>query len=81
MATTYNFTTAPKRLGNHSIKWQATEKDAEILPMWIADMDFETFPEMTAAIEKFASFVVYGYVSPADSLFDAIVAWAEEQHG
>ncbi|QIW50955.1 MalY/PatB family protein [Lactococcus raffinolactis] len=81
MATTYNFTTAPKRLGNHSIKWQATEKDAEILPMWIADMDFETFPEMTAAIEKFASFGVYGYAYPADSLFEAIVAWEKEQHG
>ena len=81
MATPYNFTTAPKRLGNHSIKWQATEKDAEILPMWIADMDFETFPEMTAAIHRFADFGVYGYAYPPDSLFEAIVAWEKNQHG
>ncbi|GAB2022530.1 pyridoxal phosphate-dependent aminotransferase [Pseudolactococcus yaeyamensis] len=81
MARTYNFKTAPKRLGNHSVKWQATEKDAEILPMWIADMDFETFPEMTVAIQKFSTFGVYGYAYPAPSLFEAIIAWEKNQHG
>lgn len=43
--------------------------------MWIADMDFRTFPEMSAAIQRFADFGVYGYAYPAPSLFEAIVAW------
>ncbi|MGX7047340.1 cysteine desulfhydrase [Lactococcus piscium] len=78
--TTYNFTTAPKRLTTHSVKWQATETDPEILPMWIADMDFETFPEMTAAIKTFADYGIYGYAYAPKSLYDAIVAWEDAQH-
>lgn len=81
MVRKYDFTTAPKRLGNHSVKWRETEKDSEILPMWIADMDFRTFPEMSAAIQRFADFGVYGYAYPAPSLFEAIVAWEKNQHG
>ena len=78
--TTYNFTTAPKRLTNHSVKWQATETDPDLLPMWIADMDFETFPEMTAAIKTFADYGIYGYAYAPKSLYDAIVSWEKSQH-
>ncbi|GFH40930.1 MalY/PatB family protein [Lactococcus insecticola] len=77
----YDFTTSPNRLGNHSVKWRETEADSEILPMWIADMDFKTFPEMTEAFEKFADYGVYGYAYPSESIFDAIIDWEKTQHG
>lgn len=77
----YNFTSAPQRLTHHAVKWQETEKDTELLPMWVADMDFETFPEMTAAIQKFATYDVYGYTYAPDSLFQAIIDWEKAQHG
>ncbi|MDR1606116.1 MAG: pyridoxal phosphate-dependent aminotransferase [Streptococcaceae bacterium] len=81
MTTQYDFTNAPQRLGNHSVKWRETETDPDLLPMWIADMDFKTFPEMTAAIKKFADYGVYGYAYPAPCLYEAIVAWEKSQHG
>lgn len=78
--TKYNFTSAPNRLKNHSVKWQATETDPEVLPMWIADMDFETFPEMSKAVKTFAEYGVYGYAYPAKSLYDAIISWEKQEH-
>ena len=78
--TKYNFTSAPNRLNNHSVKWQATETDPEVLPMWIADMDFETFPEMSQAVKKFADYGVYGYGYPPKTLYDAIISWEKQEH-
>ena len=37
----YNFQTAPNRLSHHTYKWKETETDPQLLPAWIADMDFE----------------------------------------
>ena len=78
--TEYNFTSAPNRLKNHSVKWQATERDPEVLPMWIADMDFETFPEMSQAVKKFADYGVDGYGYPPKTLYDAIISWEKQEH-
>lgn len=78
--TKYNFISAPNRLETHSVKWQAAETDPEVLPMWIADMDFETFPEMSKAMQKIAAYGVYGYAYPAKSLYDAIIAWEKQEH-
>ncbi|MFD3049335.1 cysteine desulfurase, partial [Streptococcus agalactiae] len=37
---TYDFTSLPERFSSNAIKWKAVQKDQEILPLWIADMDF-----------------------------------------
>lgn len=50
---TYDFTSLPERFSSNTIKWKAVQKDQEILPLWIADMDFPIFPEMSEAIEDF----------------------------
>lgn len=51
---TYDFTSLPERFSSNTIKWKAVQKDQEILPLWIADMDFPIFPEMSEAIEDFS---------------------------
>ena len=69
----YDFTTLPERFASNAYKWQETQKDKEVLPLWIADMDFVVFPEMTAALEDFAKSQVFGYDAPKDSLYQAII--------
>lgn len=77
----YDFTTLPERFASNAYKWQETQKDKEVLPLWIADMDFVVFPEMTAALEDFAKSQVFGYDAPKDSLYQAVLDWEEKQHG
>lgn len=77
----YDFTTLPERLDSNAIKWQAVKKDQEILPLWIADMDFQVFPEMTESLIAFAKEPVFGYNAPKDSLYEAIINWEKTQHG
>ena len=50
---TYDFTTRPNRLTHFTYKWQASENDPDLLQLWVADMDFETLPEVTEAIILF----------------------------
>lgn len=51
MTNKYNFDEIINRRGTDSVKWDLTT-DAEVLPMWVADMDFKTSPEITEAILK-----------------------------
>lgn len=78
---TYHFTEFPDRTLSNAYKWQKAAADKDLIPLWIADMDFITFPEMTAALEAFAKQGVYGYDGPKDSLYQAILDWEETQHG
>lgn len=76
----YDFTTLPDRLTTDAIKWQKTKEDKEVLPLWIADMDFQVFPEMTQALTDFAQRSVFGYEAPSASLYQAIIDWEKNQH-
>ncbi|HEO4584330.1 TPA: pyridoxal phosphate-dependent aminotransferase [Streptococcus agalactiae] len=78
---TYDFTSLPERFSSNTIKWKAVQKDQEILPLWIADMDFPIFPEMSEAIEDFSHQMVFGYDSPKDSLYQVISNWEVQEHG
>ncbi len=44
--TKYDFTTLLNRLTHHTYKWKETETDPEIIPAWIADMDFNVIPSI-----------------------------------
>ena len=48
--TEYNFTRCPERRGYGSLKWERYA-NPEVLPLWVADMDFETAPEIVAALQ------------------------------
>lgn len=79
--SSYNFQTAPNRLGQQSVKWKEVEANAELLPAWIADMDFEVLPEVTEAIHAYADQLVYGYNYASPALFEAILDWEKREHG
>lgn len=78
---TYNFTTAPNRLGQHTYKWKEAEADAEILPAWIADMDFEVLPAVREAVLAYADQLVYGYTYASPDLYQSVLDWEEREHG
>ena len=79
MASKYNFDEIIDRRGTNSVKWDLA-KDPEILPMWVADMDFKTAPEITEAIVKKVSHGVFGYSNIPDDFFSSIIDWWANIH-
>lgn len=77
----YDFTTLPNRFGHHTYKWKEAETDREVLPAWIADMDFEVLPEIRQTVHDYAEQLVYGYTYASDELIEAVQNWEEKQHG
>ena len=77
----YDFTTLPNRFGHHTYKWKEAETDRQVLPAWIADMDFEVLPEIRQTVHDYAEQLVYGYTYASDSLIEAVQNWEEIQHG
>lgn len=77
----YDFTTLPNRFGHHTYKWKEAETDREVLPAWIADMDFEVLPEIRQTVHAYAEQLVYGYTYASDGLIEAVQNWEEKQHG
>ena len=72
-----NFDTEIDRWGTNSLKWKVRENE---LPMWVADMDFRTAPEIIAAVQKRAEHGVYGYSVIPDEWQEAVAGWWERRH-
>ncbi|WP_310550071.1 MalY/PatB family protein [Paenibacillus glufosinatiresistens] len=80
----YDFDRVVNRLGTHSYKWDQMEKlygSKEILPLWVADMDFESPPAVKEAIVRRAELGIYGYSFGEEGYLDAIVDWQSRRHG
>ena len=77
----YDFTTLPNRFGHHTYKWKEAESDRQVLPAWIADMDFEVLPEIRQTVHDYAEQLVYGYTYASDGLIEAVQNWEEKHHG
>ncbi|KFF30934.1 MalY/PatB family protein [Bifidobacterium bombi] len=75
--TEYDFRSAPDRRGTDSVKWDV--RDGE-LPMWIADMDFRTAPEIVDAMRRKVDFGIFGYEEPHDDYFVSVANWYEAVH-
>ena len=73
----YDFDTVVDRSGTFSLKWDVSENE---LPMWVADMDFRTAPEITEAIVKRAEHGVFGYTDVPDEWYEAYISWWKERH-
>lgn len=74
----YDFDKLTERRNTNSMKWDV---GAGELPMWVADMDFETAPEITAAIKRKADLGIFGYTIVPDAWYEAIIRWWEQRHG
>lgn len=75
---TYDFDTPVNRRGTDSTKWNVGEKE---LPMWVADMDFKTAPEIREAMQKRLDHGVFGYSDVPDDWYDAYTGWWKRRHG
>lgn len=69
-AITYNFDALPDRRGTGSMKWSKYAKD--ILPLWVADMDFPVAKEILEALHKRVDHGIFGYTLAQDSLYEAV---------
>lgn len=76
----YDFTTLPNRFGYHTYKWKEAETDRQVLPAWIADMDFEVLPEIRQTVHDYAEQLVYGYTYASDGLIEVVQNWEEKHH-
>lgn len=74
----YDLDKMTDRRGTHSLKWDCGENE---LPMWVADMDFETAPCILRAVEERAARGIFGYTVVGEEWYDAIVRWWRERHG
>ena len=74
----YDFDRIIDRSGTGSWKWK--NGDA-MLPMWVADMDFETCPSVKEALQKRASHGIYGYTALGENWYQAYMSWWKERHG
>lgn len=74
----YNFDELTERRGTGSMKWDVPEGE---LPMWVADMDFETAPEIREALMKRAAHGIFGYTVVPDAWREAVTGWWERRHG
>ena len=80
----YDFDTVPNRRNTYSSKWDAMEKlfgRSDLLPLWVADMDFLMPPELEEAIESRLKRGVLGYTTVLPSFSQCIVDWLAKRHG
>jgi cystathionine beta-lyase len=75
----YDFNAVIDRSGTYSAKWDYAEDG--VLPMWVADMDFESPREVVDAIVKRASHGTFGYTRTPSTYYKAVVDWMSERHG
>lgn len=65
------------RLESNSYKWDVGSGE---LPMWVADMDFETSPAIVDALQKRLNHRIFGYTSIPDTYYNAVARWWETRH-
>lgn len=79
MSGLYNFTEAPDRAGTGSLKWKRYEQ-RDILPMWVADMDFTSPPEVIDALRARVEHGVFGYTVPTEEAEHETLAYLQRRH-
>ena len=73
----YNFDRIINRRDTASLKWEVAGDE---LPMWVADMDFQTAPEIIEALRTRVEHGVFGYTTIPESWFDAYSSWWKKRH-
>ena len=77
----YDFDTLIDRHGTKSLKYDFAKergRDEDILPLWVADMDFRTVPEVSKRLAEAALYGIYGYSEAKEDYFEAIRSWYEK---
>ena len=80
----FDFDTVIPRKNTNSLKYDFAEergKPADVLPMWVVDMDFQTPPAVREALAARAAHGIFGYSEPDKTYFDALANWFSARHG
>ena len=75
----YNFDEPVERRGTNCVKWDESA-DPDIIPMWVADMDFRVAPAIQKALEQRVSHGVFGYNIVPESYYEAVISWFRRRH-
>ncbi|WP_461536755.1 MalY/PatB family protein [Spongorhabdus nitratireducens] len=78
-APRYDFDQVIDRKGTYSDKWDLY-RGREVLPMWVADMDFRSPPEVIQALHQRVDHGIFGYTSPPDELVDIFIERMKSQY-
>ncbi|HUR59485.1 MAG TPA: PatB family C-S lyase [Opitutaceae bacterium] len=78
--SSFDFDQVPERRGTDSQKWQKYA-DRDVLPLWVADMDFKSPPAIIEALHRRVDHGIFGYARPVRSTVDAVVAAMEQRYG
>lgn len=79
----YDFNKVVDRFNTKSVKWDLLEEiygDKDVIPMWVADMDFEVPEEIIRAIKKRLNHGIFGYSLSGKEYNDAIINWMKQRH-
>ncbi len=75
----YDFDTLIDRRGTNSYKWNLPQH-SDVIPMWVADMDFRTAPAIVEALKRRVDHGIYGYVTVPDAFYQAAIDWFSRRH-
>lgn len=84
MSDGFDFDQEINRAGTSSTKYdgrQAMFGRSDVIPVWVADMDFAVPPAVTQALIQRATHPIYGYTLFPDSLYDSLIDWMQRRHG
>ena len=74
------FENLPDRRGSGSYKWDSTDLE-DVIPLWVADMDFRTAPVIVDALRRRVDHGVFGYVKVPDRYYEVLEEWMSRRHG
>lgn len=72
------------RAGSHSVKYDERQNvfgKSDVIPLWVADMDFAAPPAITEALVERARHPIYGYTCFPESLYEGVMRWMKKRHG
>lgn len=75
----YNFDELTDRRHTASLKWDTMPAD-DIIPLWVADMDFKTAPAVIEALQRRVDTGIFGYVDVPENYFDSLIHWFSRRH-
>jgi len=84
LSMSYNFDDIIDRDPTNSSKWSLRKRihgDEDIIPMWVADMDFASPPAVVEAVKARADHPIYGYTGVSDGYYEAFINWMEKRNG
>ena len=76
----FNFDEIVNRKNTNAFKWDALPP-GDVMPMWVADMDFKTAPAITQALSNRVEHGVFGYTQTPPQFYNAIINWWQKRHG